>query len=252
MRGATPPSVRGGTRRRAGAAAGASSRGVAARAGPTGREGRAADGDPTAATYAGTSGLPKLIVNGLTNAINAVLGPAADAGDWEAPEEGPAVTPAELKEGLRQDYEERNYLFTGKFDKALYARGCVYTDPTMSFQGLAKFEQNLANLGPIVEKFLKVGETTLYGIALDEKASTVTARWRMYGEFKAPWNPIIDIDGQTVFTYDPEKKGRVVDYRETWGTAPGEALAQLIQPAVRGPDGKRQAVARGYLDWIEE
>lgn len=116
MRGA-PPSLQGG--RRAGAAGAGSRRvGVAVRAGPTGREGegRAAGGggaDPTAATYAGTSELPKLIVNGLTNAINAVLGPAADVGDWEAPEEGPAVTPAELKEGLRQDYEDRNYLVSG-------------------------------------------------------------------------------------------------------------------------------------------
>ncbi|WZN65635.1 hypothetical protein HKI87_12g71950 [Chloropicon roscoffensis] len=129
----------------------------------------------------------------------------------------PPISPEDLLEGLRSDYEDRNYLFTGDVDPDLYAIDCVFTDPTISFQGLETFQKNLENLSPIVDFFLQEGKTTLYSIALDEPGQ-------------------LDVKGQTVFTFDDES-GRVVDYRETWATEPGEALRQLLVPAARG-DGK--------------
>jgi len=77
----------------------------------------------------------------------------------------------------------------------------------------------------------------------------VVANWRMYGEFKAFWDPVLDIDGQTVFTYNSARLGKVVDYSETWGTPAAEALAQLVVPARKDPaTGKRKTM--GLVEWI--
>merc|ERR1711924_524841 len=119
---------------------------------------------------------------------------------------------------------------------------------TLSFEGLANFEKNLENLGPIVDAFLKVGETTLYSITLDRSSNRVVAKWRMYGEFKAFWDPVLDIDGQSVHL-QLGALGKVVDYSETWGTPAAEALAHLVVPARKDPaTGKRKAM--GLVEWI--
>ena len=47
------------------------------------------------------------------------------------------VTPEELLDGVRADYEERMYLWTGDIDPNLYDEDCTFTDPTLSFKGLA-------------------------------------------------------------------------------------------------------------------
>lgn len=217
---------------------------------PRGRIGarRDPDTDPTTSTYENTDGASQFIVNGLTNLTNAILGNPGEA-ETDEGEVGEAISPQALLDGLRREYVESNYLFTGKIDPTLYSRDCTFKDPTLSFESLATFEKNLENLGPIVDAFLKVGETTLYSIDLDRSRNRVLAKWRMYGEFKAFWDPILDIDGQTVFTYDEARLGKVVDYSETWGTPAGEALAQLVVPAVRDPaTGKRRAMGLG--EWI--
>jgi len=82
--------------------------------------------------------------------------PRSEADEGEG---GEAISPEELLEGLRREYVESNYLFTGKIDPTLYSKDCTFKDPTLSFEGLANFEKNLENLGPIVDAFLKVGET---------------------------------------------------------------------------------------------
>jgi hypothetical protein len=40
----------------------------------------------------------------------------------------------------------RCYLWTGDIDPALYAGDCLFTDPTLSFRGLATFRRNLVGL----------------------------------------------------------------------------------------------------------
>lgn len=187
-----------------------------------------------------TASIPKLVVKGLTFAVNSAFALLPGGGSGRpaghSQDSRPPISPEDLLEGLRSDYEDRNYLFTGDVDPDLYAIDCVFTDPTISFQGLETFQKNLENLSPIVDFFLQEGKTTLYSIALDEPGRRVTARWRMLGTFRrfpAFWGPELDVKGQTVFTFDDES-GRVVDYRETWATEPGEALRQLLVPAARG------------------
>ena len=51
-----------------------------------------------------------------------------------AEEEREALTVEQLVEGLKADYVERNYLWTGNIDAELYASDCTFTDPTLSFQ----------------------------------------------------------------------------------------------------------------------
>ena len=59
--------------------------------------------------------------------------------------------------GLRADFEEHEYLWSGKITAELYDEDCVFTDPTLSFGGLATFERNLANLDPWIERFVPPG-----------------------------------------------------------------------------------------------
>ena len=59
--------------------------------------------------------------------------------------------------GLVPDFEENEYLWSGKITAELYDEDCVFTDPTLSFTGLATFERNLANLDPWIERFVPPG-----------------------------------------------------------------------------------------------
>ena len=52
------------------------------------------------------------------------------------PRDRSAVDPAALLHGVREDYEVREYLWTGDIDATLYDEDCVFTDPTLSFKGL--------------------------------------------------------------------------------------------------------------------
>ena len=116
---------------------------LAATGGKTGAEGdpRTPPEDPAAgppagtAAYGGTSGFVKLLVAGLTDLVNGVtegVAPAAAPG----PPPGPKaeLTPAGLLEAIREDYVDRNYLWTGDIRPDIYEDDCRWTDPTLSFE----------------------------------------------------------------------------------------------------------------------
>ena len=65
-----------------------------------------------------------------------------------------AISPEQLLEGIRADFEERQYLWSGNIDTELYSEACRFTDPTISFQGLSKFESNMRNLKPVVDALI--------------------------------------------------------------------------------------------------
>lgn len=139
-----------------------------------------------------------------------------------------------MLELVREDYEEREYLWTGNISEELFAYDCRYTDPTLSFVGLRTFQRNMQGLVPWVER-LVVRDTRRCELlgepVLDKSSNSVTARWRMVGDLKLFWKPRIDVVGRTVFTYgDLSDGGRVYRYDETWATAPSEALMQLLRP----------------------
>ena len=63
------------------------------------------------------------------------------------------LTPRTLQAGIREDYEQA-YLWTGRINPSLYNPDCVFTDPTLSFKGLATFQKNVASLRPLVARFV--------------------------------------------------------------------------------------------------
>lgn len=188
-------------------------------------------------TYQQSSSITKGIVGGLTNLLNIVNKQAPLPKRVYAKK---SVTPLEVLSGIQADFEQ-GYLFSGKIDSEIYSEECLFTDPTLSFRGLSTFERNIAAISPVLEKF--IGDTTviLYSLQQDDSNTQVKAKWRMSGEIKLlPWNPRIELRGNTRYTYDPvENNGRIVDYYECWELDAGKALAQLL---VAGP--KRHSVKK--------
>lgn len=58
----------------------------------------------------------------------------------------PALSWDELKAGIREDYDN-NYFVSGCADMAVYDPQCEFADPFVSFKGVDRFKQNLANFG---------------------------------------------------------------------------------------------------------
>lgn len=192
-------------------------------------------------SYDGSGWVAKGFVGGLTAVVNAVFGDRVDlearaAREAERLASGEVVTPAQLVDGLRADFGERGYLFTGEISSELYDLGCSFRDPTIAFEGLDTFESNLRNLRPILDAVLEEDRRVVLreGPTLDEASRSVRAAWTMSGGLKLPWRPRIELDGATTFTYDPARQGRIVRYDETWELSAMEALGQLFRPAARG------------------
>ncbi|CAN0202407.1 unnamed protein product, partial [Phaeothamnion confervicola] len=180
--------------------------------------------DVVPSTYEGTSSLPKQIVNGLTDLFN-LFGKAAVEDTSPQAE----VDPQTVLESVKGDFE-RNYLWTGDVDDAVFDRYCTFQDPTMQFQGLATYKRNVANLRDLVDRFVRDAKSELYSAELDAEAGCVRTRWRMTGRLALPWNPRIDVAGRTVFSYDPEQGNRITSYDEMWETSAAKALLQIITP----------------------
>jgi Uncharacterized conserved protein (DUF2358) len=131
-----------------------------------------------------------------------------------------------LRAGVREDLTTNCYLWTGNITERIYATDCRFTDPTLSFQGLATFKRNFASLRPLVDRLLSETDVQLLSCELDEESSAVVACWRMTGTFVFPWKPQLDIQGRTTFTYSADKGNRVVSYDETWNMPASQALLQ--------------------------
>lgn len=173
--------------------------------------------------------LARNVVSGLTNVVNFGKPPPPPVPARLAER----VAPEALLEGLRQDFVEREYLWSGKITPELYGETCEFSDPTLSFRGLQTFLENIRNLDPILETYVPADSrrVVLKSIKLNKEAQQIVAQWRMQGDLKLPWRPRIDLDGRTAFSYDPSVDGgRISRYDETWEIAPGEALLQILQP----------------------
>lgn len=169
------------------------------------------------------------LVSSLTSLVNVLSRPPPPP----PPSTGPPLPPSAVLAGIRADYVERLYLWTGDIDPDLYSPNCTFTDPTLSFAGLAKFQSNLASLQPLLERFVKDPAVDLYSCELAADGRSVAAAWRMRADLSLPWRPAIDLNGTTTFGLLPPKGeggGRIEDYREVWGMEAGEALLQIVTP----------------------
>jgi hypothetical protein len=132
--------------------------------------------------------------------------------------------------GIRADFSESSYLWTGEISEDLYDAQCRFTDPTLSFTGVDTFKRNLSSLRWFIDRLVQDYSIELYSCELDENNTCVVATWRMTGTFKFPWRPQLDLEGETTFTYSVELGNRVYLYDERWGMTAGEALSQLLRP----------------------
>lgn len=176
-----------------------------------------------------TSQTTRSLVSSLTALVNAISGSAPPPAPRERAQA--SLEGAAMLAGLRADFEENEYLWSGKITTELYDEDCVFTDPTLSFTGLATFERNLANLDPWIERFVPPGGRSceLKKIELLDDGSAIVAEWRMVGDLALPWRPRLDLDGRTRYTLGGEG-GRISSYDEAWGITPSEALWMLVVP----------------------
>ena len=197
--------------------------------------------------YKDSDGASKGIVGSLTGLVNRVSAatkeqPIIDT--FSNTNAAAPQSPEELLERIRMEYDEKNYLWTGDLDLDCFDPNCVFTDPTISFQGTDKFTENTQNLVPIVEAFAENYRSDLLDIKLgsgnDENESDgfyVETRWNMVGSLTANpwffWKPKIDVIGRTKFWFR-EQEGvgyKVYFYDESWEIAAWKALLQIITPA---------------------
>ena len=177
----------------------------------------------------GTSRVTRSLVSSLTAAVNALGGSTASAAPRQRQLE--TISGDEVLAGLRADFEDREYLWSGKITPELYDEDCVFTDPTLSFSGLATFEKNLENLDPWINRFVPEAARSveLRRIALTDDGRAVEAEWRMLGNLALPWRPRLDLEGRTTYTLEGEG-GRISAYNEAWAITPAEALWMLVRP----------------------
>jgi len=132
----------------------------------------------------------------------------------------PPSTPTLLLESIRDDYQIRNYLWTGDVELGCYENECKFTDPTISFEGKEQYVKNIQNLRPIIDALIEPGEcqSDLLRIDLNDSENYVQTRWKMVGNLsRLPWKPNIDVIGRTKFWYrDVDNGVRVYFYDEEW------------------------------------
>ena len=197
------------------------------------REGDLGTDDETSyASYEATSPAYTVLVDALTRVVNFFgLNQNEESIENDKTKASP-ITEEQLLEGLRKDFVENQYLWTGKITPDLYCSYCTFTDPTLSFQGLKTFQKNLENLDPLIEKCVRddrLVELRSIKVVDDCDKPHILARWRMFGTINLPWKPTLDLCGQTKFFYHKEEK-RVVRYYEQWEDTVGEAFKQLLFP----------------------
>lgn len=184
-------------------------------------------------SFASSPGWTKTVVGGLTAIVNGVMGEGSASLAPRA-RAMQSITLEHLLEGIRADFEERQYLWSGDIDPELYDEACTFTDPTLSFQGLDKFERNIRNLRPILNSLLpeQDRQCILRHLELDKASGKIFAEWTMVGDLALPWRPRILLRGKTAYTPGPD--GRIVSYDERWDISAGQVLLQVLVPGSAG------------------
>ena len=201
------------------------------------------DEETSTSTYETSDASSRSIVSSLTGVVNLIMGPPNDATEKEKQLPPAPASPQELLERIRDDYTEKNYLWTGDIDLAAFEEDCQFTDPTLTFTGRDKFVSNVSNLRPIVDSLIEPGgcASNLLDISLNESEGYVQSRWNMVGDLTGlPWKPRIDVIGRTKFWYNKEQENasnesgagvRVKFYDEEWELPAWKALLQLVTKA---------------------
>ena len=121
---------------------------------------------------------------------------------------------------LREDYDE-SYFVSGKGSMAAYASDCTFADPFVSFDGVRRFQANVANLGGLMEDIdLKITKW-------EETDEALETSWRFSCVLALPWRPKLAAAGGTTHVFD-RASGRVIKHVERWDVEPGKVVKELL------------------------
>ena len=149
----------------------------------------------------------------------------------ELPSSPPAEAPssmAEFVEKLEEDFR-RMYFVTGDLADELYVSDCVFADPTISFEGLELYKNNLRLLIP----FLASPEIGLQGpievvdevVEAGTRRARVMATWTLDTGLKLPWKPRVFVNGTTDYYL---VDFRIVRHVERWDIDPHQAVLMVL------------------------
>jgi Uncharacterized conserved protein (DUF2358) len=189
----------------------------------------------------------KGIVSFMTNLVNTAVEAWSILFSRSPNTESPTLTPTsicavraasppsssqELLERIREDYTMKNYLWTGDLDlNNVFESNCRFTDPTLSFVGTDEYVKNIRNLRPILNLLTNVSDCRSDLLHIKTYDRYVQTRWNMVGTLTGlPWQPNIDVIGQTKFWYNNDTF-QIYFYDEVWEIPASQALLQLITPA---------------------
>ena len=126
----------------------------------------------------------------------------------------------ELLAKLEEDYANM-YFITGDLADELYAEDCLFADPTISFEGLQLYKNNLQLLIP----FLVSPAICLKGIRVIEPEASVLAAWTLSTRLELPWKPQIFVNGTTEYSIEDF---RIVKHVERWDITPWQAVLMVL------------------------
>jgi hypothetical protein len=127
---------------------------------------------------------------------------------------------AEALAMLREDYDQ-GYFVSGKGSMTAYAPDCTFADPFVAFDGVRRFQANVANLGGLMEDIdLKITNW-------EETDEALQTSWRFSCVLALPWRPKLAAAGGTTHVFDGAS-GRVIKHVERWDVEPGKVVKELL------------------------
>ena len=136
-----------------------------------------------------------------------------------------AVSAAQLKQIVTDDFEQRRYLVTGDLTPSVYADDAHFADSNNDFgNGLSSWVRGTKAL--FVSDHSRLALTG--PVVLDEAKRTITfTGWRQFDTFRLPGAPHTPVfTGTTTLTLDPVEN-LVIDHTEVWDQSPKEITANL-------------------------
>ncbi|KAI0498006.1 hypothetical protein KFK09_021247 [Dendrobium nobile] len=166
--------------------------------------------------------LLKSAISGLTELLR-TLSPKKKRDDTGLDEAPVASSVDDVLRILNVDYS-RAYFLTGNFTSNIYAKDCLFEDPTIKFIGKDQYSQNLDLLVPFYDRPSLVLQKIEKGC--NNGTNCIIAKWKLRTYLKFPWRPFISILGTT--TYDLNEEFKIVKHSESWNISPLEAIGQIF------------------------
>ncbi|XP_049389011.1 uncharacterized protein LOC125853371 isoform X2 [Solanum stenotomum] len=156
-----------------------------------------------------TPKLLKIAVSGVTELLRLLSSPSTNrlgVSDDEGGGEPLVYNVEDVLKIIKLDYEKA-YFVTGR---DLYSRNLQLLVPFFDSPSI-KLEK--------IEK------------GNDSNAEVIVAYWKLRTSLKLPWQPLISVDGKTV--YDLDEQLKIVKHVESWNISALEAVGQIFTPGLR-------------------